>query len=417
MVVMLTYQIFAVALGIKHPWVINDIQLDDDNKRLDIYISFRRGSTFESANINYPHEYKVYDSKSKIWRHLNFFEYECYLHCRTPRIDLGDGKTELVKPPWSGLVDGFTLLFEAFIIQLAMVAPVNSVSKLTNVTDTRIWRLLEKYVIGARAEEEFSEIDSIGIDETSLKKHHDYITLFVDLQERRTIFVTDGKGSDTIKRFSGDLWRHGGDAKQIESVSIDMSPAFIKGVNENFPNAKITFDKFHLVKTVNGAVNEVRKEEIKSQPILKNKRYIFLKNEENLTKKQKLDLEEIKLSKLKVKTYRALRIRESFQDIYKAQTREDFETLLKKWYFWATHSRLEPIVKVAKTIKSHWDGVLAWYNSRVNNGILEGLNSVLQAAKAKARGYRTFKHFRIIAYLLTGKFDYSKINKHYVPIN
>jgi transposase len=414
---MLSNQIFTVALGINDPWFIQDITLDNETKRLDIHVSFRRGAMFESVNKGFPGNHNVYDSKQKTWRHLNFFEYECYLHCRAPRIDLGDGKTELVKPPWAGLVDGFTLLFEAFVVQLSMVAPVKSVSELTHVTDTRIWRLLEKYVIGARAQEDYSDVVKIGIDETSLKKNHNYITLFVDLEEKRTVFVTDGKDHETVERFAADLRRHGGEEEQIEFVSADMSPAFIKGVNENLPKAEITFDKFHVIKGINDAVNQVRIEEVCSQPVLRKKRFVVLKNNANLTDNQRIALEEIKLSSLNLKTYRALRIREAFQEIYQiAETKDDFEKLLRKWYYWATHSRLEPIKKVARTIKSHWDGIVAWIKSRVNNGILEGLNSVLQATKAKARGYRNVRYFRTTAYLLTGKFDYSKINKHYVPV-
>ena len=413
---MLTNRIFAVALGIKNPRFIENIDLDDEKRQLNVRISFRRGATFESNREGYDGMYKAYDSQKKTWRHLNFFDYECYLHCKTPRIDLGDGGTETVEPPWAGLGKGSTLLFEAFIVRLCSIAPIKSVSKLIDETDTKVWRLLEKYVVGARSKEDFSDVDTIGIDETGLKKNHDYIASFVDMEERKTLFVTAGKGSDTVKQFTGDLWRHGGNEEQIESVCIDMSPAFIKGVGEYLPNAEVTFDKFHLVKAINEAVNVVRKEEVKQRPILKKKRYLFLKNKENLSEKQRLDLEEIKLSKLNIKTYRALRIREAFQDIYQSETREDFETLLKKWYFWATHSRLAPMAAVAKTIKSHWNGVLAWVDSGVSNGILEGLNSILQAAKSKARGYRTFRYFRIIAYLLTGKFDYSKINRHYVPV-
>ncbi len=112
---MLANQIFSVALGIKDPWYVEDITLDDNTKRLDIHVSFRRGSVFPSDRYAFPGEYKVYDTQVKTWRHLNFFEYECYLHCKTPRIDLGNGKTEVVRPPWAGLSNGFTLLFEAFV--------------------------------------------------------------------------------------------------------------------------------------------------------------------------------------------------------------------------------------------------------------------------------------------------------------
>ncbi|WP_040336494.1 transposase, partial [Candidatus Magnetobacterium casense] len=112
---------------------------------------------------------------------------------------------------------------------------------------------------------------------------------------------------------------------------------------------------------------------------------------------------------LNLQTIRAFHIRENFQSIYTEQTQEEFELKLHKWYFWATHSRLKPIYEAAKTIKRHWSGVTRWYESRINNGILEGLNSLVQAAKAKARGYKTFKNIKTIIYMLTGKLDYTKI--------
>ena len=195
-----------------------------------------------------------------------------------------------------------------------------------------------------------------------------------------------------------------------------MSPAFIKGVNESFPDAEITFDKFHIIKQINEAVDQVRREEVKIHSILKNKRYIFLKNENNLTKIQIKQLNEIDIPKLNLKTIRALHIKRNFQEIYQAETKNEFVFLLKKWFWWATHSRIEPIRKVAHTIKNHWDGVVNWKTSQINNGILEGLNSLIQSAKSKARGYRNTKYFKIIAYLITGKLDFYKINPEYVNI-
>ena len=194
-------------------------------------------------------------------------------------------------------------------------------------------------------------------------------------------------------------------------MSCDMSPAFIKGVRDRLPNAEITFDKFHILKIINEAVDSVRRAEAKTNPLLKGARYCFLKNSQNLTKDQKAKKES--LSELKLKSMRALQIRETFQEIYKANTFEEFKLLLNKWYFWATHSKLKPIVKAAKTIKKHWDGILEWKKSQINNGILEGLNSIIQAAKRKARGYK-FEHFKVIALLLTGKLNLKAINP-YLP--
>ena len=402
-------QLLETALGITAPWHIERIEFDPKEKQLDIHINFKRGATFPSTVSD--GEYKVYDTKSKTWRHLNFFEHECYLHCRTPRIKTESG-IELISPPWAGKQPGFTLLFEALTIELCRHMPVKCVSRIINVTDDRLWRLLDKYVESAHADEDFSKLRSIGMDETSRAKYHQYVTLFVDLKKNRTVYVAEGKGHETVADFAEDLMEHGGDPMNIKEVSCDMSPAFIKGVNASLPEAQITFDKFHIVKLINTAVDEVRRQEVGSHQILRRARYVVLKNNGNLTESERIKLEELSLSKLNLKTVRAMRIRESFQDIYNAPTEEVFEGLLNKWYFWATHCRLGPVIRVAKTIKAHWDGILEWKRSQINNGVLEGLNSVVQAAKAKARGFKTFKNFKIVVYLTTGKLNFATVNFH-----
>jgi transposase len=273
--------------------------------------------------------------------------------------------------------------------------------------------MLEKYIDTTRAEENFENIDSIGLDETSRAKGHEYITLFVDLQQRRTIFITEGKDNLTVARFAYDFQNHNGSIKKIKNVSCDMSPAFIKGIKTYLPEAEITFDKFHILKIINEAVDTVRREEVTTNKLLKGTRYIWLKNYNNLTVKQKETLESLTMSNMNMKTMKAYNIRQSFQEIYQATTQEEFVTYLNKWYYWATHSKLAPIIKVAKTVKRHWEGILKWYESKINNGILEGLNSVIQATKSKARGYKTFKNYKIIVYLLTGKLDFSLVNHRF----
>jgi transposase len=407
---MIETRIFEAALAIQSPWYVKEIQFDAASKRLDIYIDFNRGSTFPSTDPTFPDKYKVKDTLDKTWRHLNFFEHECYINCRTPRIDLGGNKTELISPPWAGVVSGFTLLFEALVMELCAHMPVLSVCQIIKEFDNKIWRMLEKYVDKALASEDYSHITAVGMDETSRAKGHNYITLFVDMLKGKTVHVADGKDNQTVNEFVKSLETHNGNRNQVKDVSCDMSPAYIKGVKAFLPNATITFDKFHILKIINGAVDQVRREEILSQPILTNARYVLLKNEQNLTKNQRQKLEELQLSKLNLKSIRALHIRENFQEIYKASTDEDFEIMLKKWYFWATHSRLDPVIKAAKTIKRHWDGVLAWKKSQISNGILEGLNSIVQAAKAKARGFRTFRYFRVVVFLVTGDLNFKVVN-------
>ena len=415
----MTKELFQMALNVTEPWFVSDLKFDAGNKRLDIYIDFKKGSTFSYIDTESKEEFaglKVHDTKDKRWRHLNFFEHECYLHARVPRVKLPNGKIKLISTPWEGLSNGFTLLFEALLVQLCQAMPVNRVASITKTSDDKLWNMLGSYIDTTRQEENFENIDAIGLDETSRAKGHEYITLFVDLQKRRTIFITQGKDNLTVARFAYDFQNHNGSIKAIKDVSCDMSPAFIKGVKENLPNAQITFDKFHILKIINEAVDKVRKEEVGTNKLLKGTRYIWLKNYNNLTIKQKEKLDEFTMSSMNTKTLRAYNIRQSFQEIYQAKTEDEFITYLNKWYYWATHSRLEPIIKAAKTIKRHWDGVVHWYESKINNGILEGLNSVIQAAKSKARGYKTFKNYKIIVYLLTGKLDFALVNSKFKEI-
>lgn len=415
----MTKELFQMALNVTDPWFVSDLKFDEKTKRLDIYIDFKKGSTFGYFDKESQKELvglKAYDTNKKKWRHLNFFEHECYIHARVPRVKLPNGKVKLISTPWEGLSNGFTLLFEALAVQLCQAMPVDRVAQIIKTSGDKLWDMLEKYIDITRQEENFENIDAIGLDETSRAKGHEYITLFVDLQQRRTIFITEGKDNLTVARFAYDFQNHNGSIKDIKDVSCDMSPAFIKGVTENLPNAQITFDKFHILKIINEAVDIVRKEEVSTNKLLKGTKYIWLKNYDNLTTKQKEKLETLTISKMNIKTLKAYNIRQSFQKIYQAKTEDEFITYLNKWYYWATHSRLDPMIKVAKTIKRHWDGIVHWYKSKINNGILEGLNSVIQAAKSKARGYKTFKNYKIIVYLLTGKLDFALVNSRFKEI-
>ena len=415
----MTKELFQTALNVTDPWFIEDLKFDAKSKRLDIYIDFKKGSTFSFFDKEEEKELvglKAYDAQSKTWKHLNFFEHECYLHARVPRVKLPNGKVKRTSTPWEGVSNGFTLLFEAFLLQLCQAMPVNKVAAITKTSDDKLWRMLEKYIDTARGHEDFKEISAIGLDETSRAKGHEYITLFADLIQRHTIFITEGKDNTTIQRFVEDFEVHGGKTDSIDNVSCDMSPAFIKGVKTYLPQAQITFDKFHILKIINEAVDKVRRQEVSTHKLLTGTRYIWLKNYNNLTIKQKQTLASFTMSNMNMKTMRAYNIRQAFQDIYQATSQEEFTTYLKKWYYWATHSKLEPIIKAAKMVKRHWEGILRWHESKINNGILEGLNSVIQAAKSKARGYKTFKNYKMIIYLLTGKLDFSLVNHRFKEI-
>ena len=166
------------------------------------------------------------------------------------------------------------------------------------------------------------------------------------MRNLRTIFVAEGKDAAVVEKFEKDFTKHSGIAEHVMQFSIDMSPAFIKGVTDNFPNAEIVFDKFHIIKIINEALDKVRRSEVSEQSILRKTKYLFLKNRSNLDQAQRDYLEKIEsMPSMNLKTVRAYHIRENFQEIYKEQTAEQFEESLKRWYWWASHSRIEPMVK------------------------------------------------------------------------
>jgi transposase len=396
--------LFQMALGLTPPWQVLSSDFDPKQKRLDIKIDFPRGSTFacpECAQGNV----KAYDTETKTWRHLNFFQHETYLTARVPRIQCDQCGIRMVDVPWARPGSGFTLLFEAMIMTLAKSMPVKTIAAFVTEHDTRMWRVLHHYVDSARDNADYSQVRQVGVDETSSKRGHNYVSLFVDLEGPKVLFVTEGKDASTVKRFKQDLVEHNGAPENIKEVCSDMSPAFISGVEKQFPDAQITFDKFHIMKIINEAVDEVRRQEQKERPELARTRYIWLKNPANLKLSQMATLEGLTVKALNLKTSRAYHIRLNFQELF-TQPPHMAETFLKKWFFWATHSRLEPIKQAAYTIKRHWKGVLRWFQSNINNGILEGINSLIQAAKAKARGYRTIRNLTAMIYLIGGKLDF-----------
>jgi len=397
--------LFQMAIGLSPPWIVVSYEFDASEDRLDIEIDFPPGSTFHCPECN-AEGCKVHDTERKSWRHLNFFQYRAYLHARVPRVHCERCGVKRAKVPWARPGSGFTLLFEAMVLVLARQMPVRAMSRIVKEHDTRLWRVLDHYVQETRKEADHSSVTEVGVDETSSKRGHHYVTLFVDLEDPKVLFATEGKDASTLDRFKEDLESHNGDANSIEEICCDMALAFIAGTEKNFPDAQITFDKFHVLKILNEAVDEVRRQEQSVIPELKRTRYIWLKNPGNLKPYQAAMLEELNVKKLNLKTVRAYHIRLNFQELWN-QTSWDAEPFLKKWYFWATHSRLEPIKEAAYTIKRHWNGILRWFKSNINNGILEGINSLVQAAKAKARGYRTTKNLITMIYLIAGKLNFN----------
>jgi transposase len=293
-------------------------------------------------------------------------------------------------------------VMDAMILEMAKHMAVSHIAEILDEHDTKIWRIIGKYVSTAQAIRNLSDVRKVGVDETASKRGHKYVTIFADLEEKKVIYATEGKNADTIKEFKEELPNHYAHPNNISEFSIDMSPAFIKGISENFSWASMTFDKFHVMKLINEAIDKTRREEQKENKGLKNTRFIWLKNSKKVGKDEKEYIEY--LSRRNLKTARAYRIKLALEDIYReAEDKMEATKKLNKLYQWAIRSRIEAIKVFARTLKKHWLGLISYFDSRLTNGTLEGINSLVQAARTRAKGYRNIRNYITMIYLVAGK--------------
>jgi transposase len=233
--------LFSMALGLQSPWQVLKVGFlpgESGHEELHITLGFPSGTRFPDVSGTPG---PVHDTVERRWQHLSFFEHPCFLHCAVPRIKTSDGKVVTVAVPWARAGSGFTLLFEALALALIeREMPVNRVAELMRVNPQRIWTVFSHWVDQARAADDPSEITQLGIDETSTRKGHNYVTLGVDLDQGRVIHVTEGKGKETLDSMRKHLESKGVDKHQIKQASLDLSPAFISGVKESFPSAQVT---------------------------------------------------------------------------------------------------------------------------------------------------------------------------------
>lgn len=408
-------KLFHELLGLGMNWEVKESRFDGASGTLFLEIEERRG-LFETLRC--PKDGGLvfcYDHTEVLrWRHLNVFEHRCEISCRLPRGKCRQcGHVFRVRPPWEGLSSHFSKEFEAFALLLVREMPVAKAAEMMGETDMRLWRMIFKHVTAAYAQADFSNVCCVGVDELNIRKGHEYLSVFADLVSKRVLFATEGKDKEVWKTFVEALEKHNGHPHAITQASIDMSPAYQAGIREHCRNAQIVFDKFHVIANVNKAVDQVRKAEIRSGPKdvwhqLNKTQWIWRKNPENLTDKEQLRLKEIDQENLA--TAKAYQMKLVLQDIYKeaevTKARQRFES----WCQWVKEvvgqqprNVLAAMGKVADSILKHLKGILGHWKWRLTNAFMEGLNSVFQATKRKARGFRSSEYLITILYLIAGK--------------
>ncbi len=348
-----------------------------------------------------------------VWRHLNVFQHRCELRCRLPRKKCRQcGGVYRVRPPWEGLSGHFSREFEAFALLLMREMPVSQVGEVVGESDTRLWRMLFKHVDGAYAEADFSNVCCVGVDELNVRKGHEYISVFADLSAKRVLFATEGKDAGTWDRFVQALEAHNGHRHAITQVSMDMSQAYRSGVAQTCRNAQVVFDKFHVIWHANQAVDQARRAEFQfdrgARRSLRRSQWLWRKNPENLTPNEQARMEQLDQENLG--TAKAYQMRLGLQDIYRlASVQEARHRFLAwcRWVRWVAKKHMSSIflsmLKVARMVENNLPGILAHWKWRLTNAFMEGLNSVFQATKRKARGYRSQEYLITMLYFVAGK--------------
>ena len=409
------YKIFEAALDIQSPWEIKEVRLAHGRRRLDIILDFQRGALFSCSECN--RALTAYDTRMREWRHLDFFQYETHIFAPLPRVECPHCGVKTINVPWANPQSGFTLFFEAWAIELAQVMTIKAASKHLRISDDRLWRLLNRAVTEAMSKQDLSGVYAIAVDETSWKKGHKYVSFVFDYHTRKLIFGVEGKDHTVLEKFAQHLEEHGGKRENIRQVCCDMSKAFIKGIEENFPQAAITFDKFHVIKAVNEALEKIRRRETQENPILKGSRWDWMKNPSNLNETEQKRINDA-LSQKRLQTGKAYRLKVLLQEILDAKTEMTYEAgkkELKGWLRWALRCRIPEMVEVAQMIRRHMEGILNWFSSRMTNALLEGYNSVLRAGRGVARGFRTSVNVIIKSFLMAGNLDYGYPKNIWIP--
>ncbi len=389
-------ELFSQLLGLVKPWKLKEIKSDIPGKKITLSIEYpecHKGICPVCKN-----ECSIYDRNDlKKWRHLDTMQFETIIECRVPRINCKDDGVKTMDVPWAGKRSQFTLLFERFAIEVILhSATQKSAMEILRLSWDEVHHLQERAVKRGLEKREEVEFKRIGIDEKSFLKGHNYASIMHDVDSAKVIDVVQGRDENSVKKLFDSLSEV--QKNSIEAVAMDMWQPYMSVADFVLPNADIVHDKFHVAGYLSKAVDKVRKQEHRelmnqNDDSLKRTKYLWLKDINNFNSDEKWLFNILKQMNLDVG--RAWAIKESFRHFwaYKSETWAD--KFFKEWFFWSTHSKLEPIIDAAYTLKRHYEGIKNYIKHRITNSKAEGLNSKIQAIKSAARGFRNFSNFRI----------------------
>lgn len=400
-------ELYRHLLGVESPWSVTRVDLSVKDRRVDVFLD-------HSSNVLWPcptcgAEVTLYDhADERTWRHLDSCQFLTFLHARPPRVECPEHGVVQARLPWAEPNSRFTMLFERLAIEILLETSVDGGARLLGISWDQAWTLMERAVARGLAKKKATVLKEVGVDEKAVRRRHRYATLVYDLRAGTVEFVAAERKKASLDAFYDGLTTR--QRNGIEAIAMDMWEPFVLSTKEHVVDAasKIVFDRFHIMGHMGKAVDNVRRREhrelrAKGDERLTGTRYLWLYSAENLPEERRDDFADLK--KADLKTARAWAIRESLRNLWTYASRGWAERFWRRWYFWATHSRLEPVIKAARTIHSHIANVLTYLDHRITNATAEGLNSRIETIRKRACGIPNFEHFRIAVYFHCGGLD------------
>jgi len=400
-------ELYAALLGLRYPWRVREVRLNLESSRVDVWVEEAAEAKWTCAECQKPPA--VYDhSEQRTWRHLDTCQCQTYLHARLPRVRCPEHGVKQVLAPWAEPGSRCTLLFESRLIDTLKECDITGATHLTGLSWDEVFQGMEKAVRRGLARKEKRIPEYLSIDEKAFAKGHRYETLVCDLRKGTVEYVIEDRRQESLEAYFCQFTEE--ERKEVKAVAMDMWDPYIAATQTYIPQAedKIVFDRFHVTRQVTEGVDKVRRQEQKALAAegderLKGTRYLWLANQENIPEWRQEEFAAVKASHLK--TSRAWAIKESLRKFWDYRYAKNAGSYFRRWFFWATHSRLDPIIKAAKTLKRHLVNIMTYFQHRITNATAEGLNSKIQMIKLMACGFRNRDHYRMAIYFHCGGLD------------
>lgn len=395
--------LYELLLGIITPWTVERVSVDVTVKQVDVFVVHLE-STWECPDCR--RSCPLYDhSEERSWRHLDSCQFRTILHAKPPRVSCEEHGVRQVRLPWAEPKSRFAAFFEGLVINVAMEATVKGVATILGMTWDEVWGVMGRAVTRGLAAKTKEIIPTIGVDEKAIGRGQKYVTVVCDLAKGTVEYIGDDRKTSSLNTFYDGLTPD--QLAGVEAVAMDMWDPYILATKAKVPGAdsKIVFDRFHIMQYLGRAVDQVRRAENKEllktgDKTLAGTRYIWLYAQENLPERYWDSFERLRQANLK--TGRAWAIKESIRKLWGYTGRGWAEKLWRRWYFWATHSQLPPIVEAAQTLKRHIANILTYYEHSITSAGCESLNARIKTIQKMACGYRNKANFKTAVFFHCG---------------